>query len=151
MLRAYGPLPFVTLDRLQHRYRIVRRRTAQIFGLIAPDAFEQRPIPLRHPIRFYEGHLASFNFGMLLQSGFERTDPEPELTQLFARGIDPLDAASAERQSIPVWPPREVVRDYISRVDAAMERAFDDGVDPIFLHTALEHEEMHQETLLYLI
>ena len=31
-----------------------------------------------------------------------------------------------------------------------MSRAFEAEIDPIYLHTAVEHEEMHQETLMYL-
>ena len=90
----------MTTPTLHERYRHIRDRTRQIFGLIEPEAFDIRPIPLRHPIRFYEGHLASFNFGMLLQSGFVKNDPQPELTTLFARGIDPLDKSSADKLAI---------------------------------------------------
>ena len=136
---------------LHERYREVRGRTRQIFGLVEPEAFDMRPIPLRHPIRFYEGHLASFNFGMLLQSGFVKNDRQPELTTLFARGIDPLDKSAADRLTIEQWPDRAVVADYLARVEGEMSRAFEAGIDPIYLHTAVEHEEMHQETLMYLI
>jgi iron(II)-dependent oxidoreductase len=136
---------------LLERYRDVRERTRQIFGLIEPEAFDMRPIPLRHPIRFYEGHLASFNFGMLLQGGFVKNDPQPELTTLFARGIDPLDTSAADKLTIQRWPDRAVVADYIARVEGDMSRAFEADIDPIYLHTAVEHEEMHQETLMYLI
>jgi iron(II)-dependent oxidoreductase len=136
---------------LYERYLDVRRRTRQIFELIAPEAFDMRPIPLRHPIRFYEGHLASFNFGMLLQSGFVKHDPKPELTTLFARGIDPLDTSAADKLTIERWPERGVVADYLARVQDNMTRAFEADIDPIYLHTAVEHEEMHQETLMYLI
>lgn len=136
---------------LQSRYDEVRRRTRQIFDLLAPGAFDLRPIVLRHPIRFYEGHLASFNFGMLEQSGFVKSDPQRELTQLFARGIDPLDAGTADRLSIRAWPEREGVAEYVAHVEGEMARAFSAGVDPLYLHTAVEHEEMHQETLIYLI
>jgi gamma-glutamyl hercynylcysteine S-oxide synthase len=136
---------------LHERYRDVRRRTRQIFALLAPEAFDMRPIPLRHPLRFYEGHLSSFNFGMLLQSGFVRNDPEPELTRLFARGIDPLDTSAADKLTIQRWPERPSVADYIARVDGEMARAFESEVNPVYLHTAIEHEEMHQETLMYLI
>jgi gamma-glutamyl hercynylcysteine S-oxide synthase len=136
---------------LHERYREVRRRTGQIFELVAPEAFDMRPIPLRHPLRFYEGHLASFNFGMLLQSGFVKNDPQPELTTLFARGIDPLDTSAADKLTIQRWPERPLVADYIARVDEEMARAFESEIDPIYLHTAVEHEEMHQETLMYLI
>jgi gamma-glutamyl hercynylcysteine S-oxide synthase len=136
---------------LHERYRDVRGRTRQIFGLVEPEAFDLRPIPLRHPIRFYEGHLASFNFGMLLQSGFVKNDPQPELTTLFARGIDPLDQSAADKLTIEGWPERAFVADYVARVEGEMSRAFDAEIDPIYLHTAVEHEEMHQETLMYLI
>ena len=136
---------------LSERYHDIRRRTRQIFDLIAPEAFDMRPIPLRHPLRFYEGHLASFNVGMLLQSGFVENDPQPDLTTLFARGIDPLDTSAADKLTIQRWPERAVVADYIARVEKEMERAFESEIDPIYLHTAVEHEEMHQETLMYLI
>ena len=135
---------------LSERYHDVRRRTRQIFDLIAPDAFDMRPIPLRHPLRFYEGHLASFNVGMLLQSGFLENDQQPDLTTLFARGIDPLDTSAADKLAIQRWPERGVVADYITRVENEMERAFESEIDPIYLHTAVEHEEMHQETLAYM-
>ena len=139
------------MQTLYERYRDVRRRTRQIFDLIVPEGFDRRPIPLRHPIRFYEGHLASFNFGMLLQSGFVKNDPQPELTTLFARGIDPLDTSTADKLTIEQWPDRATVADYLARVEDEMTRAFEADIDPIYLHTAVEHEEMHQETLMYLI
>ena len=139
------------MQALHERYRDVRRRTQQIFDLVAPEAFDLRPIPLRHPLRFYEGHLSSFNLGMLLQGGFVKNDSEPELTRLFARGIDPLDTSAADKLTIQRWPERPLVADYIERVDREMERAFKSEIDPIYLHTAVEHEEMHQETLMYLI
>ena len=139
------------MQTLHERYRDVRRRTRQIFELVAPEAFDMRPIPLRHPIRFYEGHLASFNFGMLLQSGFAKIDPQPELTTFFARGIDPLDTSAADKLTIEQWPNRATVADYMARVEDEMTRAFAADIDPIYLHTAVEHEEMHQETLMYLI
>ena len=139
------------MQTLHERYRDVRRRTRQIFELVAPEAFDRRPIPLRHPIRFYEGHLASFNFGMLLQSGFVKNDPQPELTTFFARGIDPLDTSAADKLTIEQWPDRATVADYLAQVEDEMTRAFEADIDPIYLHTAVEHEEMHQETLVYLI
>ena len=43
-------------------YRRNRERSAQLFALIDDDAFRARPIPLRHPFIFYEGHLPAFSF-----------------------------------------------------------------------------------------
>jgi DinB superfamily len=152
--RLTGDLPKCyreSMQSLHERYENVRRRTRQIFDLIAPEAFDMRPIPLRHPLRFYEGHLASFNSGMLLQSSFVKNDPQPELTKFFARGVDPLDTSAADKLTIRQWPERARVADYIAGVDNEMTRAFEWEIDPIYLHTAVEHEEMHQETLMYLI
>ena len=43
-------------------YRRNRERSAHIFGLVRDAAFYDRPIPLRHPFAFYEGHLPAFSF-----------------------------------------------------------------------------------------
>ena len=115
--------------------RTISRRSqtnAANFRLVAPEAFDRRQIPLRHPIRFYEGHLASFNFGMLLQSGFVKSDPQPELTTLFARGIDPLDTSAADKLTIEQWPDRATVADYLAQVEDEMTRAFEADIDPIY-------------------
>ena len=42
---------------LAERYRRNRQRSRQLFDLVHPDAYYSRPIALRHPIVFYEGHL----------------------------------------------------------------------------------------------
>ena len=44
------------------RYLRCRERTRMLFDRIAPDAFEARPIPLRHPFIFYEGHIPAFSY-----------------------------------------------------------------------------------------
>jgi iron(II)-dependent oxidoreductase len=140
------------LPDLAQRWDATRRRTREIFRILAPEAFDMRPIPLRHPIRFYEGHLASFNRGMLLRGRAMDGDNAPELTSLFARGIDPLTVGEAQDATIQRWPERARVQDYIAEVDEQMREVFGQGeIDPIYLHTAIEHEEMHQETLMYLI
>src|SRR5579871_6314608 len=49
--------PGTALDRaaLIRRYRANRERTARLFASFVPEAYYERPIPLRHPIVFYEG------------------------------------------------------------------------------------------------
>jgi gamma-glutamyl hercynylcysteine S-oxide synthase len=57
-------LTLSNLDRqaLIERYRQNRRRSAEIFSFVSDEAFYSRPIPLRHPFAFYEGHLPAFSF-----------------------------------------------------------------------------------------
>jgi hypothetical protein len=38
-----------------------RGRTQALFDLLEPDLYYQRPIPLRHPTVFYEGHVPAFS------------------------------------------------------------------------------------------
>jgi iron(II)-dependent oxidoreductase len=47
------------LDRAQLTswYLRNRARSRSLFDFVAPDAYYTRPIALRHPIVFYEGHL----------------------------------------------------------------------------------------------
>jgi hypothetical protein len=80
---------------------------------------------------------------------------------LFNRGIDPdsIDAARTHRRSD--WPSRLDVRAFAEtcdeRVFAALTDArLDDSANPQLepgpaAYTILEHEEMHHETLLYIV
>ena len=53
-------------------YRRNRARSKMLFDLVSPDAYYSRPIPLRHPIVFYEGHLPAFSVNTLLKKGLAR-------------------------------------------------------------------------------
>src|SRR3989442_13347069 len=44
-----------------------RARTDTLFGLVKPDAFFERPIPERHRIIFYLGHLDAFDWNQIGQ------------------------------------------------------------------------------------
>jgi len=86
-----------SLDRaaLLDRFRRVRARSRQLFDLITPDAYYSRPIALRNPIVFYEGHLASFSVNTLIKKALGEPGIDPDLEVLFARGIDPESEATA--------------------------------------------------------
>jgi gamma-glutamyl hercynylcysteine S-oxide synthase len=134
-----------------------RARTRQLFDMIHPDAYATRPIALRNPIVFYEGHLPAFSAIAFLERGLGRGPVDRRLEELFARGIDPASADGAVPRSgaSTVWPLRGEVLAFASAVDAAVLEALDEAAldDPRAvegLHTALEHEAMHQETLLYM-
>ena len=129
-------------------YRRNRERSRALFDMLPKDAYYERPIDLRHPVVFYDGHLPGFSFNTLVKKAAGEPGIDPRLETLFARGIDPHDASSA---SSPAWPSRETVRDFVSEADARVVRALEStsiGNEPIY--TILEHEAMHQETLLYM-
>src|SRR6185295_8110240 len=133
-------------------YRRNRRRSEALFDLIDPAAYYTRPISLRNPIVFYEGHLPAFSVIAFLRRGLGRPPVDARLEQLFARGIDPESEQSAVPRSgaSTVWPSRDELRAFARACDEAVLSALADNDDlPIEgLYTALEHEAMHQETLL---
>ena len=134
-------------------YRRNRQRSEAIFDLISPDAYYSRPISLRNPIVFYEGHLPAFSVIAFLRRGLGRPPVDARLEQLFARGIDPESEASAVPRSgaRTEWPARAEVQAFARACDEAILDALSrDDLPTEGLYTALEHEAMHQETLLYM-
>ena len=69
-----------------------RARSQQLFDLISDEAYYSRPIDLRHPIVFYEGHLPAFSFNTLVKRALGGDSIDPKLETLFARGIDPSES-----------------------------------------------------------
>ena len=146
----------VDTSRLAGWYRRNRARSAALFDLIDPAAYYSRPIALRNPIVFYEGHLPAFSVLAFLRRGLGRPPVHARLETLFERGIDPDSEAEAVPRSgaSTTWPSRDEVRAFARACDEAVLAALAD-VTPTpeaieGLYTALEHEAMHQETLLYM-
>src|SRR6185436_9504484 len=137
------------------RFRAGRTRTAGIFDVLTPDAYHDRPIELRNPIVFYEGHLPAFSVNTLLKKGLHEPGLDPRFEVLFERGIDPEDVGAVPG-SPAAWPPRESIQAYGERADRAILDALQTKDitrenEPVLarglgVHTILEHEEMHQET-----
>lgn len=158
-----GSHPVRQLDRtrLVEWYRKNRTRSQALFDLLTHEAYYSRPIALRHPIVFYEGHLAAFSFNTLVKRGLGRPSIDARLEQLFARGIDPHESqALAGTAGEAGWPARSVVQQFAAEadrqvIDALRAGPIDQPGHPL-LHGAeaaycmLEHEAMHQETLLYM-
>ncbi len=138
-----------------------RERSRRLFDLLHPDDYYTRPIALRNPIVFYEGHLPAFNVIVLIKRGLGQAGADDALETLFARGIDPEDEQSATPRGNPAgWPARDVVLDYARRADDLVRAALRSATlerpgHPVLhraegVYTMLEHEGMHQETLLYM-
>ena len=135
-----------------------RERSRVLFDMLPEETYYSRPIDLRHPIVFYDGHLPGFSFNTLVKKALGRQSIDERLESLFARGIDPHESRSAGAAAD--WPSKETVRAFVREADcrvvdalthADLERPGDpllDRADAVF--TILEHEAMHQETLLYM-
>ncbi len=66
-----------------------RERTDALFGIVRPDSLYERPIPERHRIIFYLGHLEAFDWNLIGRYALDRRPFQPEFDKLFAFGIDP--------------------------------------------------------------
>lgn len=140
------------------RYRRTRGRTRQLFDVLAPEALYAQPIAKRHPIVFYLGHLPGFSLNTLVKKALGRPGVDEALERLFARGIDPDDAG--HDPAAFSWPARDVTDAFVEAadarvVDALTNAALDQPGHPLLdgaeaVHAILEHEAMHQETLLYM-
>src|SRR3954468_20654668 len=99
-------------------YRKNRARSRALFDLIAPEAYYEQPIALRHPIVFYEGHLPAFSFNTLVKRALGGSAIDARLESLFARGIDPSDEAAASARPELQWPTRDAVQQFAAEADA---------------------------------
>ena len=143
-----------------HAYQENRVRTAALFDLVNTKAYYDKPIPLRHPIVFYEGHIPAFSVNCFLKKALGDAGIDPDLEMLFARGIDPGDTRAAAKAAVDSWPRRDAVRQYAEEADRAILESLETAViegdaNPVLyrgqgVFTMLEHEVMHQETLLYM-
>ena len=155
-----GRQPAVDREACLAWFRNTRGRTARLFDLLAPDAYYEQPIPLRHPVVFYEGHIPAFGVNTLIKRGLGRPGIDAGLETLFARGIDPEDRAAADGAAVASWPGRETVRQYAAEADRliadALQHADIEREGHPLLHrgqavfAVIEHEELHQETLAYM-
>src|SRR4051812_22697219 len=134
-----------------------RERSRTLFDMLPENVYYSRPIDLRHPIVFYDGHLPGFSFNTLVKKALGKASIDPRLESLFARGIDPhesqtasSDGAARGRGEAEGWPAKDVVRAFAAEADARVvevlthedvEREGDpllDRADAVF--TILEHE-----------
>jgi|WetSurMetagenome_2_1015567.scaffolds.fasta_scaffold54060_2 gamma-glutamyl hercynylcysteine S-oxide synthase len=159
--RPSGTRPQLDRAGLIDRFRRTRARSRAVFDLVSEDVRLERPIALRHPIIFYEGHIPAFYVNTLLKKGLGLRGIDEALERLFARGIDPDSEAAADERRIAQWPAREELDEFVLAADAAIEGALanadiDRPTNPVLrdaqaVWTSLEHEAMHQETLLYIL
>src|ERR1041385_279492 len=101
----------VTRERLIEWYRAGRERSKTLFSIPIEEAYYDRPIAVRNPIVFYEGHLPAFAVNTLVKLALKQRGIDDEYETLFARGIDP-ESEAAVNNPTDLWPPREEVQAY---------------------------------------
>ncbi|HEX6832736.1 MAG TPA: SUMF1/EgtB/PvdO family nonheme iron enzyme [Rudaea sp.] len=139
-------------SRLLARLHAARAETDALFALVRREFLFERPISERHRLAFYIGHLEAFDWN-LLSAPLRLTSARADLDRLFAFGIDPVDGNLPSDQPSD-WPPLEVFFRYRDEVRAQLDDALmADAAAAIdrLLHVAIEHREMHAETLSYLL
>ncbi len=166
---------------LLQRLRDARRQSDSLFSLVRDGSLYERPIPERHRIIFYVGHLEAFDWNLLKHLVSGRAESiHPEFDRLFAFGIDPVGGGLPT--DVPSdWPALEVVREYVINVRQAVDEIVEilridsdlaqrgtgsrlspsvgdgtqDNGDGYSLDTklnvAIEHRLMHVETLAYML
>ena len=150
--------------KLLERLRDSRMRTDEIFGIVRPDSLYERPIPERHRIIFYLGHLEAFDWNLLRERVLGLKTFHPDYDKLFAFGIDPVNGGLPSDQPID-WPSIADTRYYVERIRASIDEGLaaltpaDWNSGPVgadfsaetLLHVAVEHRLMHAETLAYML
>src|ERR1700758_3713032 len=110
------------LDRLSD----ARLRSDALFNIVRADSMYERPIPERHRIIFYVGHLEAFDWNLLHENVLGLKSFHPEFDRLFAFGIDPVGGGLPSDKPSE-WPSLGVVRDYVGRIRAALDERLADG------------------------
>ena len=151
--------PTSRIDQLIARLQTARSRSDDLFKIVLPAALYDRPVPERHRIIFYLGHLEAFDWN-LLREPLGLSSFDPEFDKLFAFGIDPVEGGLPTDQPKD-WPTAGKVRKYNERLDAELDAAIRSAVatDKGFatlglgqlLEVAIEHRLMHAETLSYML
>jgi ergothioneine biosynthesis protein EgtB len=142
------------------RLRQARAETDRLFAQVKPEYLYERPIPERHRIIFYIGHLEAFDWNLLHERILAKSSFHSEFDNLFAFGIDPVDGGLPTDQPSD-WPSLNTVRDYVRQVRQALDEGLAGALSQRqgqekfspdqLLNVAVEHRLMHAETLAYML
>src|SRR5262245_22016764 len=137
-----------TTTPLAHLLAPARAGTDTLFGLVRPEALYERPVPERHRLIFYFGHLEAFDWNLIGQAAAVPSF-SPEFDQLFAFGIDPKPGQPQQDERSD-WPEIAEVQEYNRRVRQTLDDVLNQTSEQM-LSIALEHRLMHAETFAYLL
>ena len=148
-------------DKLLERFDDARRKSDALFQIVRSEALYDRPIPERHRIIFYIGHLEAFDWNLLREALLGLKPFNSEFDRLFAFGIDPVGGGLPTDQ-VSDWPSLERVREYVQGVRSSLDEKLSENFDAhlaardgfrldVLLNVAIEHRLMHVETLAYML
>ncbi len=136
-------------QQLRRDYREACRRTDELFATVKPEALFDRPVPERHRVNFYIGHVEAFDWNMVCGYGLAMDPIRADFNELFAFGIDP-DSSDLPTDVPADWPSLEETASYCRRVRKVIDGSLDQ-VDEVLARVCIEHRLMHAETLCYLL
>jgi gamma-glutamyl hercynylcysteine S-oxide synthase len=151
-------------QQLAERLIHARRQSDALFEVVHPGALYERPIPERHRIIFYVGHLEAFDWNLLHERVLGLKSFQSEFDKLFAFGIDPVGGGLPNDQPSD-WPSPAQVNNYVAAIRKTLdknlealiseadfnERSYDGFALSTYLNVAIEHRLMHVETLSYML
>jgi iron(II)-dependent oxidoreductase len=146
-------------SQLSVRILQARKQTDDLFAIVREEAMYDRPIPERHRIIFYLGHVEAFDWNLLGERAFGLSSFNKTFDHLFAFGIDPVGGGLPADQPAD-WPTRAEVDKYNARlrekldygIRLALEHPGEGHPDLLeMIETAIEHRLMHAETLAYML
>ncbi len=142
------------------RFTQSRSVTDDLFHRVRTEALYDRPIPERHRIVFYIGHLEAFDWNLIAAQALGLGPAHEKFDHLFAFGIDPVDGGLPS--DVPSdWPHLPEVNAYRHRVREKLDRILEGSTqdsarhwqfpEDLILNVAIEHRLMHAETLAYML
>lgn len=145
-------MPEPTQELPLRRWRQAQAASDRLWEVIRPEALYDRPVPERHRLVFYLGHLEAFDWNLLSPPLLGLAPFHPEWDRLFAFGIDPVEGELPQDEP-GEWPAIAEVGEYNRLVRERLGTELERGMTPEGaqrLEVALEHRWMHVETLSYL-
>jgi ergothioneine biosynthesis protein EgtB len=127
---------------------------------VRAETLYDRPIPERHRIVFYIGHLEAFDWNLIAGQALGLGPAHQEFDRLFAFGIDPVGCGLPSDQPSD-WPGLAEINAYNLRVREKLGHILKDHSQApardwkypkeVVLNVAIEHRLMHAETLAYIL
>jgi ergothioneine biosynthesis protein EgtB len=148
--------------RVQLLLRLAESRsvTDDLFRTVRTEALYDRPIPERHRIAFYIGHLEAFDWNLIAGQALGLGPMHNEFDRLFAFGIDPVGGGLPQDKPSD-WPRLAEIDDYKLRVRERIDNILEEHLgssasywkypQEVILNVAAEHRLMHAETLAYML
>ena len=152
------------IDDLRENFISAWARTDEIFAIVPRSEWAANPIVWRHPFIFYVGHLPAFSWNQICGAILQWNSLNPYFDDLFCRGIDPdVDTGKCHwHPDVPEeWPNAADTLAYRDNVRGALLESLEAvgrcGSTDVMaqrgrvFQMVLEHEFMHQETLMYML